>query len=268
MSDIKKPAHVLELEVAADATPEAVWKAISEAAGVQNWFAPEVTSAGTGVGSTLTVSWGGDMAFTTAISAWEPNKHVQWLHEDMMGPGTKLVADWFITTEAGKTRLRLVQSGFGEFDGWDDFLASTETGWKYFLYNLRVYVEKHAGKTRRLISSRFPVGISRAAAWKKFFTPGTGLVMAASTPPRQGEHVKIDLGEAKPLEAVVEIAIAERALAVMIPALGDALLFVEFEGGGESFSIGAWLSLYDAAVASRVEAPAKRAMDRLAAAVK
>jgi uncharacterized protein YndB with AHSA1/START domain len=254
MSDPKKPARVLELEIAIDATPEEVWKAITEAARVSNWFAPEVTGAGAGVGSSLTFSWGSGMEFGTTIGEWEPNRHVRWVHEDMFGPGTSLIADWHLDTQAGKTRLRLVQSGFGDFDGWDDFFAGIDTGWRYFLHNLRVYLEKHAGKTRGMISSRFPVGIGRANAWKKL----------PSAPP--GEQVTVDLGE--PVPATVDLLVPERGLALRIPSLGDALLFFELEGSGDKFSIGTWLSVYDAAAASRIEPGARQAFERLAAAVK
>ena len=254
MSDTKKPAKVQELEITTNATPEAVWKAITEAAQIQNWFAPSVTGTGEGVGSELTISWGGDMAYSTPITVWEPNKHVQWRNDDMFGPGTGLVADWHISTEAGKTKLRYVQSGFGEFDGWDDFFAGTEIGWRYFLHNLKVYLEKHAGKTRRMISRRFPVGVGRAMAWKHI---GAG---------RAGQRVTVDLG--KPIEAVVDLVVEKRAIALRIPSLGDALLFMELEGSGEEFHTGAWLSVYDPSVASRMEGAANQAFDRLAAAVK
>jgi uncharacterized protein YndB with AHSA1/START domain len=254
MNDDLKPAASLELGVAIDATAEAVWKAVTEAAQVGNWFAPEVSGAGSGKGSTLRVSWGGGMEFTTTIGAWEPKRHVQWLHDEMFGPGTKLVADWYIATESGATTLRLVQSGFGGFDGWGDFISSTEVGWRYFLHNIKVYLERHAAKKRRMISRRFPVGIGRSQAWKK--------LPAA----RQGDKVTLDLGEK--LEAVVDLSIPERGLALRIPSLDHALLFYEFEGTGEEFHAGAWLSVYDPNAATRIEAGAAQAFDRLSAAVK
>ena len=252
MTKPAKPAKVLELTMDTDATPEALWKALTEAPGLANWFAPEASTSGSGVGSTVTVSWGGGMEFTTPIGVWEPGRHLQWVSEDIMGPGTKLVTDWHIATEAGKTRLRMVQSGFGEFDGWDDFFAGTDAGWRYFLYNLRQYLERHSGKTRRMISRRIPVGISRRDAWRKALEP---------------LNLRLDGGA--PLEAVKELEVDGRAVGLRIPALGDALLMIELEGcSPDSFNIGMWLSVYDAAMARRIEASAERAFDRMAEAVK
>src|SRR5260221_6430541 len=36
------------------------------------------------------------------------------------GPGTSMAADYYLSTENGKTRVRLVQSAFGASEGWDD----------------------------------------------------------------------------------------------------------------------------------------------------
>ena len=74
-----------------------------------------------------------------------------------MGPGTSLALDYYLSTENGKTRVRLVQSAFGASEGWDDLFEGIETGWTYFLQNLRIYLEKHQGRTRRMISERIEV---------------------------------------------------------------------------------------------------------------
>ena len=46
------------------------------------------------------------------------------------------------STENGKTRVRLLQSAFGASEGWDDLFDGAETGWTYFLQNLRIDLEK------------------------------------------------------------------------------------------------------------------------------
>jgi hypothetical protein len=62
-----------------------------------------------------------------------------------MGPGTSMAVDYYLSTENGKTRVRLVQSAFGASEGWDDLFDGTKTGWTYFLQNLLIYLEKHLG---------------------------------------------------------------------------------------------------------------------------
>jgi len=157
MTNETKAKHTLELHVDVDAPIEAAWKALTEAEGIANWFSPIAKVSAPGLNGEVTAAWSDEMAFTTRVDAWEPNRRVRWIAEDMMGPGVTLTTDFHLDAAGGKTRIRLVQSGFGEFEGWDDFFESTKTGWTYFLYNLRLYLETHQGRTRRLISERIPV---------------------------------------------------------------------------------------------------------------
>ena len=92
---------------------------------------------------------------TTTVDAWEPGKHVRWLDESgFMGAGHRDRDGLPPRDRRRQDRVRLVQSGFGASEGWDDFFEGTEAGWTYFLYNLRLYLERHLGKVRHLISER------------------------------------------------------------------------------------------------------------------
>jgi hypothetical protein len=62
---------------------------------------------------------------------------------------------------------------------------------------------------------------------------------------------------------VVEMIVEDHALALRIPELGDALLFIELEGKKDKFHVGYWLSLYDEAEARRLDSPARRAFHRV-----
>jgi uncharacterized protein YndB with AHSA1/START domain len=269
MSDKTKPVREQELSVDIDAPLEAVWKAISEGDGVKNWFAPQASLTKPGVGGELTVAWTPEIAFTTTIGAWQPNRHLQWTHDDMMGPGTRFLVDYYLSTENGKTRVRFVQSAFGESEGWDDLFAGTEVGWTYFLYNLRLYVEKHLGHARRMISARFPSGVARDAAWRKLVSAAAGLVIATSATVKAGDWVQLKLDDPATLRAIVDLVVDGHAIAMRIPELNDAVLFIELEGSGqEGFSIGMWLSVYDDGHAARIDSPAQRAFERVKAAVR
>jgi uncharacterized protein YndB with AHSA1/START domain len=262
-----KPARVLELTVDIDAPLETVWKAISEAHGLKNWFAPIASVSKPGVGGEVTIGWSPEMTWPTAIAVWEPGKHLRWLNDDMMGPGTRLTLDYYLSTESGKTRLRLVQSAFGESD-WDDFFEGTEAGWTYFLYNLRLYVERHLGSVRHLISSRFEVAAPRDAVWRKLLSASAGLIVASGAAVKTGDWVELKLADPATLRAVVELVIDGHVLAMRIPELQDAVLFIELETGKDKFGVSSYLSVYDEKKAAEIEAPAQRAFERVKAALK
>jgi uncharacterized protein YndB with AHSA1/START domain len=263
MTDDDKPRRTLELVVDIAAPPEAVWKALTEASGISNWFPPEASTQGIGVGSTVTFAFSPEMTWSIHVSAWEPGQRVCWSSNDMFGPGTRLLCDFFITAEGGTTRVRMVQSGFGDM-AWDDFFEGTENGWSVFFHILRVYLEKHVGKNRRVISTRFPSALPREAAWEKLISPAAGLL--ARGVPAVGNVVDVRLHDVT-ASGVVEIAKAGHTLAVRIPELDDSLLHVELETGTPNFHTGIYLSVWDPETGQRIDTPARTALANLSTAL-
>jgi uncharacterized protein YndB with AHSA1/START domain len=260
----KKPVRTLELHVDIDAPIEAAWKAITEGPGIANWFAPIAEVSGHGVGATVKAGWGEEMMMTHTVVAWEPPKHVRFLDESgWMGPGTSMALDYHLSTENGKTRVRLVQSGFGASEGWDDLFAGIKTGWTYFLQNLRIYLEKHQGRVRRLITERIGVEMPRPKFWRHLLSDAGGLVVGGTGAAKPGDEIQLKLKHPAAVRAVVEVMAEGRGLGLRIPEFTDALLFVELEGKGDKFHVGYWLSVYDEAQAKALEAPAKRAFRRV-----
>jgi uncharacterized protein YndB with AHSA1/START domain len=258
-----KSERKFEMHVDVDAPIEAAWRALTEAEGLANWFPPIAKLSGTGLNSEFTADWGDGMAFTTRADAWEPNRRVRWIGDDVMGPGTSAATEFLIETAGGKTRIRLVQSGFGESEGWDGFFESARSGWTYFLYNLRLYLETHRGRTRRMISQRVQVKVPRDVAWKHIASAVTGVAPAAVSGLKAGDRVRVGFEGGPAANGIVELVVAGSALAIRLPELMDAVLFIELEAGSESFHTGWWFSVYDAARAKELEAPAKRTFLRV-----
>jgi uncharacterized protein YndB with AHSA1/START domain len=260
----KKPERTLELHVDIDAPLETAWKAITEGPGIANWFGPIAEVSAPGEGATVSVGWSEDMMMTSTVVAWEPLKHLRLLDESgWMGPGTSLAVDYYLSTENGKTRVRLVQSAFGASEGWDDLFEGTKTGWTYFLHNLRIYLEKHLGRARRLISERIEVDMPRQKFWRHLLSDAGGLVIGGTGGLKAGESIELRLHESATVRALVEVLIEGKGLSLRIPELTDALLFVELEGKSDKFHVGYWLSVYDEGQAAALEAPAKRAFRRI-----
>src|SRR5262245_50859909 len=240
----KKPERTLELHVEIDAPLEAAWKAITEGPGIANWFAPIAEVSAPGKGATVTAGWSDEMMMTHTVVAWEPLEHVRWLDESgWMGPGTSLALDLHLSTEKGKTRVRLVQSAFGASDGWDDLFDGIKTGWAYFLQNLRVYLEKHQGRTRRLITERIQVEMPGPKFWEHLLSDGGGVVAGGAGALKAGDSIELKLQEPATVRAVVELLVERHGLGLRIPELTDSLLFVELEGKGDKFHVGYWLSV-------------------------
>jgi len=259
-----KPARTLELSVDIDAPIEQAWKAITEGPGLANWLAPIGEVSAPGVGGDVKIAWSEEMAITTKVDAWEPNNRVGWLDEpSFMGPGTAIGMEWHLSTENGKTRVRMVQSGFGASEGWDSLFDGTETGWRYFLENLRIYLERHLGRTRHMISERLEITTARDAFWKHLLSAGAGLVTGGGANVKKGDTVRVQIG-GHASKAVVELAVENRALALRLTDFADALLFIELEGGGAPpFHTGFWFSVYDDAKARELEASSRRAFQHV-----
>jgi uncharacterized protein YndB with AHSA1/START domain len=243
-------------EIAAPA--DVVWRALTEAEQLENWF-PLNAQVEPGVGGSIRVSWGGASAYGSRITTWEPGRHLQLTDQEadpQAGLPLPIVQDYYLEGKGGTTVLRFVHSGFSPDAQWDEMFDTMSSGWAYFFYNLRHYLERHRGVPRAMVWRRQPVsGMPRAEAWPALLdaldaggAAGTGDTVLL---PLAGERLEGEIVQWKP----------PVHLAARIPDLNDALLFVEFESSAEKWHAGFWLSMYGVE-AGRVEA-LQRSLDAL-----
>ena len=242
-----RPLRAIVLEARYDATPVQVWHALTDAQALSDWFAPN-TKAEQGEGGTVELSWDAATTWPTTIEIWDPERHLRWADPPPApadgSPQPRLIIDWFISTEAGQTVLRLVHSGFGEGANWDDQIDGTRGGWSYFLWNLDVCLTRHRGVHRRLVWTRQRFTGSRTTLWDSLFASG---LMAVGTPANAAAACTMTLGT-RSLDGIVETSEAPFRFAARFPSLSDALLFIELEGSAAtSFHVGFWLSTYGVA---------------------
>ena len=253
----------LALHVDLSVAIAAAWKALTEADGLANWFSPMAKVSNPGRNSEFTASWSEELSFTTHADEWEPDRRVRWVMEGVMGPGTSVATDFHLEPVEGKTRVRLVLSGFGDSEGWDEFFEVAKPGWEYFLFNLRFYLESHPGKTRRVLSERLQVKAPRAAAWKRMVLAVTGMAPGAAAGLQAGDRVRVDLDGGPSAIGTAEVVVAGRVLAIRLPELAS-LLCIDLEGNApESFYTSWYLSVYDKRRAKELEAPARRTFLRI-----
>ena len=134
------------------ATPEEVFRAITDPAQIVKWFAP-YARVDPRVGGEYVISWDPKMEGGSVISVWDPPRHFAGYSVRSAayngegkpvdtGVAQKIAVDYYIESiSAGMTRLRLVQSGFGPEAAWDDEYEATRTGWADFLKKLKEILE-------------------------------------------------------------------------------------------------------------------------------
>jgi uncharacterized protein YndB with AHSA1/START domain len=134
------------------ATPEEVFRALTDPEQIVKWFVPGAR-VDPRIGGAYVKIWGPGMESTATISAWEPGKHFGTSTERSIayakdGPADtgvvqKICVDYYIESLGGGiTRLRLVQSGFGPEAAWDDEFTETKTGWADYLQKLTALLEQ------------------------------------------------------------------------------------------------------------------------------
>jgi uncharacterized protein YndB with AHSA1/START domain len=239
-----KAERKLEREVTIDAPPEAVWKALTDGAEVERWFAFKA-KVDPRVGGKLWLSWGPECEGTATIEVVEPNRRLVLkddapLSTNDAGEALRVATEYQLEGRGGRTQLRIVMSGFGA-SGWDDELDSISRGWDVFLRGLAHYVERHQGTPRELAFSQVMFDGDLADAWARVLGP-RGLGSVASG--REGEAYSLVTATGRRLSGVVQVWNPPKDLAIIIRELNDAHLWLELTPWGERYAVKLTLSAY------------------------
>jgi uncharacterized protein YndB with AHSA1/START domain len=250
MKDENKP-RVIELQVTIHAPRGAVWAALSEPSELARWFPPTVEGK-PGFGEMLVLSWGPEVHWRTRVAAWEPGRHLRWQDVPASAePGAPspvpMAVDWTLEASGGEVVVRLVQSGFGEGETWDDYYDGTDIGWRFFLNALRHYLERHRGMARTMVSIRRPARGGPLVPWKRLWSPEGLFPTAAVESFAPGKAFELSLGRER-LAGTVDFVRAPSHFWGRVENLNDAPLLVEMEVGRDRLHCGIWLSTYGVSV--------------------
>ncbi len=158
-----------EAKIEIAAPPEEVWRVLSEAEGVQSWFAPTIRVE-PGEGGSMTIAWAPGMEGTSKIDVWKPGEALRYSYERPKGEPN--VTDWRIESSDGAhTTLRLVNSGFGEDASFDGELESSSHAWPLFLLLLKESAERQYKKCVNVTVFTMPK-VAQPEAWKQITAPG------------------------------------------------------------------------------------------------
>ena len=224
--------HITEIEI--DATPDEVFRAITEAEGIVRWFAPyakvEPGPDGNMVGGRYSVSWDPSQEGNSKIMTWEPgHRFAAYSERDRpygsteAGPVQRVIVDYQIEAKGGKTLLRLVHSGFGDGAGWDAEFNSTKSGWAIFLWILKHGLERHPGVDSQTVMAMVPRTVSAEEAWDRLVPAGL----------KPGDKYKLEDGT----EGIVRSAHRPDQFTANALNLGDGLIgiYCDFAAGPRKF---------------------------------
>jgi uncharacterized protein YndB with AHSA1/START domain len=175
--------RAFEMTMDLDAPVEQVWAALTTAEELMRWF-PLQARVTSGEGGSMHWSWDGAWDWDTRIDVWDPNRRLRLVQDtvqmtdatgkpvpsDDRQPVT-LALDFQLETHAGKTRLRLVHSGFGQGAQWDDELDSVSKGWQSEMRSLQHYLRWHHSRDRQVGWVHHATALPQAAAWEQLLGP-------------------------------------------------------------------------------------------------
>jgi uncharacterized protein YndB with AHSA1/START domain len=212
----------IELTVELDASPEDVFRAVTEGTELAKWLAPEARSTAPEgeKNATIWISWGEGMSVEHEIEIYDSPKRVR--HPSGKNSETKapLFADWSIEARAGgKTILRLVHSGFSVGADWDDEFEAHARGWQLMLQNLRQYFARHAHEPAVHVPFMSKVQSPRGSIWNTLLGK-----VGVSAAPKVGDPFRFTTPKGDVLTGVVDFVTDAHDLALVVREYDDALL--------------------------------------------
>lgn len=226
--------RTIELEAEVHATPEQVWQAIATGPGITSWFVPTQID-----GDTIRFDFGPGLGTDEGtITASEAPHRFRY---ESVQRGRVLAYEVLVEAkDGGSCVVRLVNSGFGTGEDWDDQYFGMTEGWTLFLVHLRLAVEHFAGE------------------------PAASIVATGQVPDPEGEGVglgwralcrALSIPDGVTAGQVVTIGSAEDGPHVVgrVVHVGDEMLIVLLDGepgrgyayvGAEAFNSGVMVSAY------------------------
>ncbi|MEO7992798.1 MAG: SRPBCC domain-containing protein [bacterium] len=215
-----------------------VWKAITEGEELTRWFCAEAKSA-PGVGGETWISWGLGMDGTHVTTVWEPEVRLR-TESSAEGqaargmdpvPGDPYATEWFLEHENGVTKVRMVQSGFGEGDRWDGEYNGTFHGWDMFHRQLKHYVEHHFGQQAFNFNIMDAIALPKDQAWDAVAGPAILNFNGNATPLAVGVPLACTTGFGPKLAGEVWVY-KQGTFCGILHSQGGALVELEMMDGG------------------------------------
>ncbi len=231
-----KTTRTLEAGVEIAAPIEEVWRALTDAEELTRWF-PLEARVEPGPGGKVWLSWQNEYQDESAITIWEPPRHLRttW-GAPPGGEPVELAVDYHLEARGGRTVLRLVHSGFPDDPSWDGWFDGTRLGWTYELLSLKHYLERHRGTRREVVYLRRRVRLPQEQAWARLVGPG-GFGRSGRLGGSAGERYTCATAGGESLAGAILLDQAPYQFGGTVEGWNDSLLRVSVDrcfGGGDA----------------------------------
>lgn len=247
MSDAMERTRQFKTQIDIAAPRDAVWSAIADGTELRRWFAPEA-STGPAVGGEVVWEWRGHHRWVQRIEILEPGTRLRTRYDSAVDDGNggrkPLFIDFLLEGEGGITTLRLVQSGFGSEEGFDAEYDGISRGWPVELRSLRLYLEGHAGKDRRLAWSTRDIDVRPAEAWEKLTGDGGFACGTAVESMREGDPFRFETADGELISGTA-LACHPREFSGDAHSHGGAFFRISVEEWGGKSHVWCWFGAYD-----------------------
>ena len=142
------PAQI-EKEIVIEAPVDVVWRVVTEPDQIKQWFSREAElEVRTGGAGRLAFEHG--YTYFLEVVAFEPPRRFayRWRREraNKARLENSTLVEFTLDAEEGKTRLRVVESGFDKVDWTDEakarYVEENSGGWEFYLGRLREYAPR------------------------------------------------------------------------------------------------------------------------------
>jgi uncharacterized protein YndB with AHSA1/START domain len=247
-----RPDRSAAVTIPLDAPVEAVWQALTDPQELMQWF-PTNAAVDPRPGGAFVMSWDGAWQWEMTITDFEPLKRVRMLDRlarpfDANGqplgsePPMELALEITLESTGAGTVLRLVHSGFGHGDRWDDELDGVTLGWNVELRALRHYLARHRGRPRHAVQMHVTSTRRLGELWEALTEP-SGLIASGYRPDfTEGDRCALCLATRDTVEGPVVFAQPGRQLLVASSELGDGLFRLSLDRAAGEAMVQVWVS--------------------------
>ena len=256
-----------EREIRIDAAPEKVWAAWAEPEHVKRWFSDEAHGRLEPGAELVHVFHGHGEHRYRVLKVDAPERLVL---EGRMEAGA-FHQEVVIRTEAGRTVLRLVHSGFGPQDPDSELVQGIDSGWSMALATFALYVENHFGQEKWTFTTFRPASFGYASLLDTEYSSAVGLgrwlTDGASGIPARGP-VALRLPSGRTLTGRVLVR-TNHELSLSWEEIDGVLELKAFGAGPDDRFLGVRVMAWgvDPAVATALEGELTEAVDRLVGSV-